>query len=424
MNEENGKSARQYLNNAATAAKTAAHIATGNAAGVGKEVLQNPHFFGSLLFYLIIVPILIVVIVVLYFMHLPASLFDTYESITEYEVAYENYQNEVKKINGAFQKRYQELIQKGQENAQKEFAKQLEAYHAEPGGLIVKKQTPFPNDKVIVGALNILCMHAIKTDSWELTTPWALQLAVKAAVPLAMYLDEPIIEVELVPLYSEEEEGTETVIYQLFMTYTYVIEYKGDPFFKNIFFRLDDEQYARALEMAENMRLTFGDIDAGPDADDSNESGDIADAVEPDPDHPLEHDGLFSSPFPGWHWKTAISSYYGPRDIYPYNHSGIDIAAGAGTSAKAIADGEVIDVTTTGAYGNKVMIYHGLDQNGNKIVSLYAHGSSISVTKGQKVRAGDEVIKVGQTGNATGNHLHLEIRINGNTVNPLPLVPD
>lgn len=220
MNEENGKSARQYLNNAATTAKTVAHIATGNAAGVGKEVLQNPHFFGSLLFYLIIVPILIVVIVVLYFMHLPASLFDTYESITEYEVAYENYQDGVKKINGAFQKRYQELIQKGQENAQKEFAKQLEAYHAEPGGLIVKKQTPFPNDKVIVGALNILCMHAIKTDSWELTTPWALQLAVKAAVPLAMYLDEPIIEVELVPLYSEEEEGTETVIYQLFMTYT------------------------------------------------------------------------------------------------------------------------------------------------------------------------------------------------------------
>ena len=94
-------------------------------------------------------------------------------------------------------------------------------------------------------------------------------------------------------------------------------------------------------------------------------------------------------------------------------HTGLDIAAPNGTPIKVAADGVVTHASPMGTYGNLVIVSHG-----NGIETYYAHCSKILVKVGQSVSAGDTIALVGSTGNSTGNHLHLEIRINGKAVNP------
>lgn len=109
-----------------------------------------------------------------------------------------------------------------------------------------------------------------------------------------------------------------------------------------------------------------------------------------------------------------ITSRYGERSrIRRAEHTGLDISAITGTPIKATAEGTVIFAKYCGAYGNLVKIDHG-----NGIETWYGHASKILVKEGQKVNAGDVVAKVGSTGNSTGPHLHFEIRIDGNHVNP------
>ena len=79
----------------------------------------------------------------------------------------------------------------------------------------------------------------------------------------------------------------------------------------------------------------------------------------------------------------------------------------------ATADGVVTHASMMGTYGNLVIISHG-----NGIETYYAHCSKILVSVGQQVSSGENIALVGSTGNSTGNHLHLEIRINGKAVNP------
>lgn len=112
--------------------------------------------------------------------------------------------------------------------------------------------------------------------------------------------------------------------------------------------------------------------------------------------------------------EGIISSRYGvSSSIRRSTHTGLDIAASSGTPIKVVADGTVISATYTGAYGNLVKVSHG-----NGVETWYAHTSKMYVKPGQEVKAGDVIAAVGSTGNSTGPHLHLEIRINGNHVNP------
>ena len=94
-------------------------------------------------------------------------------------------------------------------------------------------------------------------------------------------------------------------------------------------------------------------------------------------------------------------------------HTGLDISAPAGTPIKVVASGRVTFSGYSGAYGNIVKVDHG-----NGVETWYAHCSKLYVQSGQTVSAGDIIGAVGSTGNSTGNHLHLEIRINGVAVNP------
>ena len=110
----------------------------------------------------------------------------------------------------------------------------------------------------------------------------------------------------------------------------------------------------------------------------------------------------------------AISSRYGAvSSIRSSRHTGLDIVASVGTPIKVVANGTVTFAAYSGSYGYLVKVEHG-----NGVETWYAHTSKMYVKVGQEVKAGDIIAAVGNTGNSTGPHLHLEVRINGEHVNP------
>lgn len=139
--------------------------------------------------------------------------------------------------------------------------------------------------------------------------------------------------------------------------------------------------------------------------------------------HRLDQASLFRStpsiiPTKGW-----ITSHFGIRKS-PYNgeikmHEGIDVGAPKGTPIVSPADGIVVDRGSKTGYGKLVKIDHGYG-----IETVYAHAKKILVKRGDKVKRGDPVALVGDTGHATGPHLHYEVRFEGISVNPMYFILD
>jgi Membrane proteins related to metalloendopeptidases len=116
--------------------------------------------------------------------------------------------------------------------------------------------------------------------------------------------------------------------------------------------------------------------------------------------------------------STRITSPFGYR-IHPILkvkklHTGIDIGAAAGTAVLAANNGNVIKAGWNNSYGNVVMIDHG-----GGIVTLYAHNSKLLVSTGDVVTKGQTIALVGSTGDATGPHIHFEVRVNGEYKDPM-----
>jgi len=107
----------------------------------------------------------------------------------------------------------------------------------------------------------------------------------------------------------------------------------------------------------------------------------------------------------------TITSRFGRRSSG--THTGLDIATSSGTPIRAAAGGTVIHAGWKGSYGNLVIIQHT-----DSVQTYYAHCSKIYVNSGEYVNQGDVISAVGSTGNSTGPHLHLEIRVNGAPKNP------
>ncbi|MGI6361678.1 MAG: murein hydrolase activator EnvC family protein [Bacillota bacterium] len=129
---------------------------------------------------------------------------------------------------------------------------------------------------------------------------------------------------------------------------------------------------------------------------------------------PPKGGGSLSMPIANY---SCISANYG---YYPSGgkHTGIDFAAPIGTPIYSAGNGVVISVK----YLNYSYGYHVIIDHGNRISTLYAHMSSISVSPGQTVSAGQKIGGVGSTGRSTGPHLHFEVRVNGNHTNPAPYI--
>jgi murein DD-endopeptidase MepM/ murein hydrolase activator NlpD len=107
------------------------------------------------------------------------------------------------------------------------------------------------------------------------------------------------------------------------------------------------------------------------------------------------------------------------RVRYRGRHKGVDLNAPKGTAVFAALDGEVIFSGRHKQYGNYVVLDHG-----NGVVTLYAHHQLNLVQIGDIVRRGQKIAEVGRTGNATGPHLHFELKIDGVQQNPLPVLND
>ena len=124
------------------------------------------------------------------------------------------------------------------------------------------------------------------------------------------------------------------------------------------------------------------------------------------------------APVDGWitsGFGTRVSPFTGERTA----HAGIDIAAPVGTPIMAPADGVVIFTGAKAGFGNFIMIAHGYG-----VVTRYGHNHQNLVQPGQKVGRGEQIGTVGETGRATGPHLHYEVVINGKLENPQKFILD
>ena len=125
----------------------------------------------------------------------------------------------------------------------------------------------------------------------------------------------------------------------------------------------------------------------------------------------------FGNPFT-FHWTNSVTSYYGYRKNptgpgYEF-HTGLDIAAPEGTPIRSVQNGTVVVAGWHNLYGNYAVI-----RNESGITTLYAHCLSLGVGVGDEVRQGQMIAAVGSTGNSNGNHLHIEVKIGDDRVNPL-----
>lgn len=149
------------------------------------------------------------------------------------------------------------------------------------------------------------------------------------------------------------------------------------------------------------------------------------------PFHPADPDHLDLF----WPVETrSVSSYWGPRVRtrvirvknrrkkrirYHGRHKGIDLPAPMHTDIYAALDGVVVYAGKARGYGNLVTLDHG-----NGVSTVYGHESVTLVREGDVVHRGDKIAEVGRAGNATGPHLHFELRVDGVQQNPLPVLDD
>lgn len=137
------------------------------------------------------------------------------------------------------------------------------------------------------------------------------------------------------------------------------------------------------------------------------------------PDTVWEGTGIFQWPLPE---SFTITSYFGNREDpftgEPSYHDGTDIAAPAGTPILAAAAGTVETANGSDLWGSGYGYYIKI-RHSDSLETLYAHCSSICVTAGQRVKQGEVIGYVGTTGNSTGNHLHFEVRVDGQKTDAL-----
>ena len=118
-----------------------------------------------------------------------------------------------------------------------------------------------------------------------------------------------------------------------------------------------------------------------------------------------------------WPVEASVGEGFGPRGSH--FHAGVDLLAAAGTPVRAAAPGRVAYAgPIAGGWGRLVVVAHA-----RRVRTLYAHLSTVAVDVGERVAAGSQLGTIGASGNATGPHLHFEVRLRGAAVDPAPALP-
>jgi len=238
-------------------------------------------------------------------------------------------------------------------------------------------------------------------DTGEIETPgWVFSENIEDYVPYHWIYDEEYGVYEPPPPIEME-----------ITVHVFTVIYKGEQVFADIFGIADDERLMTfAREYARNLMSLLTDTDLGGWFGIILEAGVV--------------DGFYS-PFPYMQWH--ISSPYGWRSC-PFGtgamefHNGTDIPKPVGTPIRAIATGYVTDAGFCAGRGNWVRIDHGHIEGIGHVASYYLHNNRNLVVVGQRISGGEVVAEVGSTGRSTGPHLHLTIRVNGQTVNPVSFI--
>ncbi|GMQ93784.1 MAG: M23 family metallopeptidase [Acidimicrobiia bacterium] len=171
-------------------------------------------------------------------------------------------------------------------------------------------------------------------------------------------------------------------------------------------------EYDRQAALLAEVKTRIGEFE-GELTDLEREEGSIRSKIRAASQPKGRKPGRLIRPVPG-----RIESGFGPR-IHPIYgtvkmHNGLDMHGPIGEPIRAGAGGTVIFAGVKGGFGDTVMIDHG-----GGMVTLYAHQSKLAVSVGQKVKAGQTIGYVGNSGLSTGPHLHFEVRINGVPVDPM-----
>ncbi|MER7890426.1 M23 family metallopeptidase [Micromonospora sp. NPDC094482] len=156
------------------------------------------------------------------------------------------------------------------------------------------------------------------------------------------------------------------------------------------------------LDDLRQASITSQDAAARADAADraSRDSGRSDEAGEPD---------VWLLPLQGYDFNSPYGMRWGKL------HTGVDLVAPEGTPYVAIHAGTVTKAGWFGGYGHAVIVQH---PDGSE--AIYGHSSAVSVQEGQQVKAGDQLGLVGNTGHSYGSHLHLEVHVKGEPVDPVP----
>lgn len=275
---------------------------------------------------------------------------------------------------------------------------------------IEKMRTRFENLDVQIEKMNSNIESGSLDDIRIKAIFYALFFDEEDEIPDNMYINFVDCFVKYEEITSEEEN---------FITKFKVIEslpeiYENIKTKLNIDVTRDDETNASEIYYRIKHGITSNDGMGFDDwIDNSITGGDVI----------IPSDGSFISPL-GVDWRSKVTSEFGnrtdPINGKPSGHTGLDIAAPKGTPIKSAMSGVVLYArySTTSSYG-----YHLAIDHGDGLVTLYAHCSELLVTEGQKINQGDVIAKVGATGRVTGNHLHFEVRVNGERQNPRNYLP-
>lgn len=239
-------------------------------------------------------------------------------------------------------------------------------------------------------AIDQVVRHRQDARNAENTADVARQSAQDAEIAAGQALEAAQVE-------ADEAELAETELTELLETQTDALRIAEAE---------KEESLTRYEDIkAESERITKALQDAADNSGGGNNS------------HAGSGDGKLLMPVAGWK-SSDFGDRYDPYYHVWQLHAGVDFAADGGTPIYAAEAGEVVYSGWNGGYGNYTCIYHG-----GRLSTCYAHQTSISVSHGQWVERGQRIGTVGTTGASTGNHLHFEVRLDGNPVQPLEWLP-